>query len=45
MTTREDQFLDFVSHQASFPDAFSNEEPAEDLDTNNGVENGLVDLQ
>ena len=45
MTTRDDQCLDLVSHQTSFPDTFSNEEPAEDLGTNYGVENCLVDLK
>ena len=45
MTTRDDQSLDFVSHQTPFPDTFSDKEPAEDLDTDNSVENGLVDLK
>ena len=45
MTTRDDQYLDLVSHQTSFPDTFSYEEPAEDFCTDYGVENGLVDLK
>ena len=44
-TIRDDQSSDLVSHQTSFPDTFSNEEPAEDLDPDHGVENGLVDLK
>ena len=45
MTTRDDQYLDLVSHQTSFPDTFPHEEPAEDLGTNHGVEDSLVDLK
>ena len=45
MTTRDDQCLDLVSHQTPFPDTFSDEEPAEDLSTDHGVENSLVDLK
>ena len=45
MTTRDDQSLDLVSHQTPFPDTFSDEEPTEDLSTDHGVENSLVDLK
>ena len=45
MTTRDDQCLNFISHQTSFPDTFPQEEPAEDLGTNHGVEDSLVDLK
>ena len=45
MTTRDDQYLDLVSHQTSFPDTFPHEEPAEDLGTHDGVEDSLVDLR
>merc|ERR1719273_2714223 len=41
-TIRDDQSSDLVSRQTSFPDTFSNEEPAQDLDPDNSVENGLV---